>query len=121
MAGASQRAKRLRDEIGRELRAARVARGLSQATLAAGSNVEQAEISRIERGLRAGVTLGSLSRLAAGVGLELSVKLYPPDSRFGTRRTWHSSNDFGRPSAEAGRGRRRCRCPFRVTSGHGIA
>jgi transcriptional regulator with XRE-family HTH domain len=74
---ATQRSERILDEIGRELHHARVTRGLSQAVVAAATSVAQAEISRIERGLRRGVTIRSLARLAAAAGLELSVKLYP--------------------------------------------
>jgi len=74
---ASQRAIRLLIEMGRELHAARVTRGLSQAVVAAAAGLTQAQVSRIERGLYPGVTLDALARLAATVGLDLSVKLYP--------------------------------------------
>jgi len=74
---ASQRAIRLLIEMGRELHAARVTHGLSQAVVAAAAGLTQAQVSRIERGLYPGVTLDALARLAATVGLDLSVKLYP--------------------------------------------
>ena len=45
--------------------------------MAGATNVDQAEISRIERGRRSGLTARSLARLAAAVGLELSVRLFP--------------------------------------------
>ena len=74
---ADQRASRLLTTIGHEIHGARVSRGLSQSAVAAVAWVDQAEVSRIERGMRAGVTIRSLARLAATVGLELSIKLYP--------------------------------------------
>lgn len=77
MAQADQRAQRLLAEVGRELHNARLSRGLSQSEIARATEVDQAEISRIERGLRAGVTIRALARLAAAAGLELSVRLYP--------------------------------------------
>jgi transcriptional regulator with XRE-family HTH domain len=77
LAVADARADRLLRTIGHEIHVARVARGLSQSAIAAVAAVDQAEISRIERGKRAGVTIRTLARLAATVGLELSMKLYP--------------------------------------------
>jgi transcriptional regulator with XRE-family HTH domain len=77
MAVATQRSRRLIVDVGRELRGARVSRGLSQAAVAAATKVEQAEVSRIERGLRPGVTIQSLARIAVAVGLEISIRTYP--------------------------------------------
>lgn len=77
LAVADQRAGRLLLTIGQEIHAARVARGLSQSAIAAVAAVDQAEISRIERGTCPGVTIRAPARLAATVGLELSIKLYP--------------------------------------------
>jgi predicted XRE-type DNA-binding protein len=77
MAVATLRASRLRTDIGRELRQTRVSRGLSQSAVADATGIEQAEISRIERGFRDGVTIHSLARLAAAVGLEVSIRMYP--------------------------------------------
>jgi transcriptional regulator with XRE-family HTH domain len=74
---ARQRARRLLLEIGRELRAARTSRGLSQATVAAAAGLSQAQVSRIERGLYPGVTIDAQARLAAVLGLDISVRLYP--------------------------------------------
>lgn len=74
---ARQRARRLLLEMGRELRVARVSRGLSQATVALAAGQTQAQVSRIERGLYPGVTLDALARLAAALGLEPSLKVYP--------------------------------------------
>jgi transcriptional regulator with XRE-family HTH domain len=74
---ARQRAERFLLEIGREIRAARVSRGLSQATIARAAQLTQSQVSRIERARYPGVTLDALARLATAVGLELSVRLYP--------------------------------------------
>jgi transcriptional regulator with XRE-family HTH domain len=71
------RAERLLANLGRELRVARTARGLSQAVVAAATGVEQTEVSRIERGRRPGATVRSLSRLSVALGLELSVRVFP--------------------------------------------
>ncbi len=77
LAVADQRAIRLLATIGQEIHGARVSRGLSQSAVAAVAGVDQAEVSRIERGIRGGVIIRSLARLAVAVGLELSLKLYP--------------------------------------------
>ena len=74
---ADQRATVALGEAGRELRRARIGRGLSQRVVAAASGVAQSEISRIERGKRPGATLRTIARLATAVGLEVSVRLYP--------------------------------------------
>jgi transcriptional regulator with XRE-family HTH domain len=77
MVRADERARLALQTLGRELRMARVNHGLSQDAVAASTAVAQAEVSRIERTGRPGVTLRTLARLAAAVGLELSVRLYP--------------------------------------------
>jgi len=50
MSGARLRAERLLREVGRELRATRVSRGLSQRAVAAVAGISQAQLSMIERG-----------------------------------------------------------------------
>ena len=77
MSAADQRARGLLVGLGRELRAARITRGLSQVALAAATRIDQADISRIERGVRAGVTIKALARLTTAVGLDLSLKAFP--------------------------------------------
>jgi transcriptional regulator with XRE-family HTH domain len=74
---ARQRAERFLREIGREIRAARVSRGLSQRTVARAARLTQSQASRIERAQYPGVTLDTLARLSTAVGLELSVRLCP--------------------------------------------
>jgi transcriptional regulator with XRE-family HTH domain len=77
IAQAEQRARRALLEIGREIHDARVARGLSQAAVANAAGLTQSQVSRIERGLCVTVRIDALGRLAAAVGLDLSMKLYP--------------------------------------------
>jgi transcriptional regulator with XRE-family HTH domain len=57
--------------IGQEVRDARLARGLSQRAVASAAAVQQARLSRIERGLVDGARVVELSRILATVGLEL--------------------------------------------------
>jgi transcriptional regulator with XRE-family HTH domain len=76
-AQSDQRAQRALLDLGRELHVARVNRGLSQRVVAGPARLTQAQVSMIERGLRASVPMAKLARLATAVGLELSIKLYP--------------------------------------------
>jgi len=64
-------------DAGRELRIARLQHGLSLGAVGAGVGLSGSAVSRIERGLVPGVTIRELARLAAVVGLELSLRLYP--------------------------------------------
>jgi transcriptional regulator with XRE-family HTH domain len=73
------RARRQLAEFGREIREARVAAGLSQRSAGAASGVSHTFVSRIEIGRAEGVGFVDLSRLAAAVGLELSLRAYPGD------------------------------------------
>lgn len=59
-----------RAELGAMLAAARAERHLTQPALSAASGVQQAEISKIERGL-GNPTASTLSRLAAALGQRL--------------------------------------------------
>jgi transcriptional regulator with XRE-family HTH domain len=59
------------------VRDARLARGLSQRAVASAAAVQQARLSRIERGLVDGARVVELSRILATVGLELSVRAFP--------------------------------------------
>jgi transcriptional regulator with XRE-family HTH domain len=64
-------------ELARELREARLDRGLSQDVVAGTVGLSGARLSRIERGLVATLTIDQASRLLAVVGLELSARAYP--------------------------------------------
>jgi transcriptional regulator with XRE-family HTH domain len=63
--------------IGSELRDARIAADLSQGRLGEPVGISASEISRIERGLVLSVPVARLAAIAAVLGLDLSVRLYP--------------------------------------------
>lgn len=62
---------------GREIRQARMDRGLSLAAAGHASALSGSAVSRIERGLVPRVSVHDLARLHAVVGLELSLRSYP--------------------------------------------
>src|SRR5688572_22572737 len=64
-------------DIGRELREARLAAGLSQAKVGKAVGVSHSTISRIESALARDVPLIRLDLVAAVVGLRLSVRAFP--------------------------------------------
>jgi transcriptional regulator with XRE-family HTH domain len=63
--------------LGRELREARLERGLTLRTAAGAAGISLTELSRIERGAAPWVSHLTLSRCAAIVGLDLSARLFP--------------------------------------------
>ena len=73
----SVRARAIAVEMGRELRQARLDRGLSQAVVAKAARSSRSQVGRIELAGAPCVSLAELARLLAVVGLELSVKAYP--------------------------------------------
>jgi transcriptional regulator with XRE-family HTH domain len=80
VAEAAARGRRLIDELGSELRDARVTAGVSQRTLASRLRSSQAAISRVELGTNEDIGLVALGRQAAALGLTLHVRLYPGGS-----------------------------------------
>lgn len=64
-------------ELGREVREARIAAGLSQQTLARAAGLSHPTISRIERGRAGSVPIARLARLLSLVGLDLTARAYP--------------------------------------------
>lgn len=60
---------RIERSLGNRLRALREAQGLSQAELARRAHLSQSNVGRIEEGGRS-CTVGSLARLAEGLGVE---------------------------------------------------
>jgi transcriptional regulator with XRE-family HTH domain len=74
---ASLRTARVLVGIGGELRDIRLSAGLRQADVARAVGCSQVEISRIERGLHKRLPIDALTRIAAAVGLDLSLRLYP--------------------------------------------
>jgi transcriptional regulator with XRE-family HTH domain len=73
----SRLAKHTAASIGNELRDARLAAGLAQAAVAVAAGMSQSTVSRVERGEIGRATVDQLSRVAAVLGLTLSLKLYP--------------------------------------------
>jgi len=72
--------RRIAEQLGiaaREIRVARVGAGLSLRDVAAASGVSRTTVWRIERGRALEVSLPTVSRVAATVGLEASLRLFP--------------------------------------------
>jgi transcriptional regulator with XRE-family HTH domain len=61
-------------DIGREVRSARLDRGLSLEEVGRATRSSASAVSRVERGQAPAVSLLKLSRLCAVVGLDLSVR-----------------------------------------------
>lgn len=74
---ASISGRRLQAELGADLREARLARGLRQIDVARGTDVSDAQISRVERGRLNGLAIAALARHGAAVGLRLHARFYP--------------------------------------------
>jgi transcriptional regulator with XRE-family HTH domain len=66
--------------FGQELRSARVGLGLAQSHVAAAVGMSAAHVSRIESGMVPRLSFHHACRLAAVVGLDLSIRTYPSGS-----------------------------------------
>jgi len=73
---ADQRARETTRAIGTELRRSREDQGIAQRAVATTAGIDRGHLSRIEAGL-VEATLGSLARVAAALGGELSLRFYP--------------------------------------------
>jgi transcriptional regulator with XRE-family HTH domain len=73
----AENGRRIRTQLGIEVRAARLDRGLTLAEIGRAVRLSAAEVSRIERGILTAVSIVQMARLLAVVGLELSAKAYP--------------------------------------------
>lgn len=73
----ADRARAILVELSREARGARIDRGLTQAEVGRAVGLSAAQVSRIERGLIASVSVRQLATMLAVVGLELSARAYP--------------------------------------------
>jgi transcriptional regulator with XRE-family HTH domain len=73
----ARRGRHARQELGRELREARLAAGLTQAALGQAVRLSASTVSRVEAGLASQVTIDRMARLLALVGMDLSVRAYP--------------------------------------------
>ena len=78
---ARQRAMRQRQELGTDLREARLAAGLRQGDVGRALGWSHARIGRIERAALQRVTLDDLALVAACVGMAFSGKLFPATGR----------------------------------------
>jgi transcriptional regulator with XRE-family HTH domain len=75
------RIRRLRVELGADLREARVAAGLRQIDMARALRWSKSKVGRVERGEAATVSLEDIAAHAAAVGLRLSAQLFAVGSR----------------------------------------
>ena len=73
----AERGRYLRNLLGRELRQARIDRGLTQRGIGRAVGLSGPQVSRIERADAPAVSVGQLAQLLAVVGLELSAGAYP--------------------------------------------
>lgn len=67
----------LLQRIGRELRLARIAAGMTQRQVATRLRTSKARISRVERAQVAGLSITAAARHAGAVGLRLTAQLFP--------------------------------------------
>jgi transcriptional regulator with XRE-family HTH domain len=72
----TRRGRRLLQDLGAELRAARLAAGLTLAQVAAAAGISAGELSRIERGLAPWLDVLTAARLCAVVGLDLWIRAF---------------------------------------------
>jgi transcriptional regulator with XRE-family HTH domain len=73
----AERGRRLIREVGHELRVERRKLALSAAAVAQAAQCSPSLVTRVERAEVAGVSVDLLARVAAVLGLDLSVKLFP--------------------------------------------
>jgi transcriptional regulator with XRE-family HTH domain len=74
---ASERSRRALLDLGREIHTARLAHGLSQASIARSVRISQSQVSEIERGRHLAVPLEVLAQIGASVGLDISLRAFP--------------------------------------------
>jgi transcriptional regulator with XRE-family HTH domain len=77
LAAASARARQMLVDVGRDIRAARGQRGLSQRIVAAAVGISQTQLSAVERGASRTVAIATLLRIGACLGLDLSMRWFP--------------------------------------------
>ena len=73
----TRRAERLVRDLSDEFRQKRIAVGLTQAEVAKSARISRATYQRFERGAMIHISLLDASRLAAVLGLDLSIRAYP--------------------------------------------
>ena len=70
-------AARIQRQVGEDLRAARLAAGLSQHAAGTAAGMSHAQLGRIERGANRDLTFDQAARAGMAVGLRLGARLYP--------------------------------------------
>jgi len=70
-------ADRIRRELGRELRLARIGAGLSLEAAGRAAGMSRAQLTRIEHGEIAGLSIDQSCRAAAALGLRVTVRAFP--------------------------------------------
>lgn len=73
----NRRADQALGTLGQEFRDKRVAVGLSQQRVAEAAGIARSTLTRIEAGNLPGLSISMASRIAAVLGLDLSVRVYP--------------------------------------------
>lgn len=73
-------ARHLRESLGRDLRDARIALGLSQAAVSVAAGISRPQVGRLERAEIARPHLEQVCRVARVLGLQASLKFYPVGS-----------------------------------------
>ena len=73
----AERAHRIIIELGRDIRDARRLAGLSQDRVGRSAGISHTHLSRIERGRVPNLSISLAARIAAAVGLDLSVRTFP--------------------------------------------
>ena len=86
---ARRRAQTTLTDVAREIRDARLMAGTSQAAVAKAARISRSNVSRIEAGKMAHLSIAEAVILADAVGLDLSVKAYP--GRSPTRDAGHAT------------------------------
>lgn len=72
----TERGRRIRTDLGTEVRIARIDRGLTLTEVGRAVRLSASEVSRIERGILESVSIVQIARLLAIVGKELSARAY---------------------------------------------
>jgi len=73
----TQRGRSILSDVGREVRSARLGRGLTQVQVGRSCGLSGSYVSLVERAKADGVSVVHLARLASVVGLDLTVRAYP--------------------------------------------
>ena len=107
--------RRIRRELGEQIRTARITAGLSQSVLGAAVEMSHTKVGRIESGDYPAISLDELCAVFAVLGCDLSVRAYPSRPRCVTAGTSSCSSAYTSLSIPPSVGERRSRSRTRVT------